>query len=106
MAKHTKGPWRIDKITGDDIIGPDGILVASVSPPWKQRRPDAERIANARLIARAPRFYRALRRIVAMRAVEDGSVTVDDVIKIAEEALKKLKLKRRSQPLDELDGEE
>jgi hypothetical protein len=53
-TSHTPGPWRLGGPVDRSVIGPDGMVIMS------QMRPIAERDANARLIAMAPRMYKAI----------------------------------------------
>jgi hypothetical protein len=65
-AKHTPGPWKYHTESHRNLVaGPDRLFVADV---WTNDRLDAERMANARLIAAAPELLAALR--VALSWVE------------------------------------
>jgi len=55
-VKHTAGPWNLNKDTGVEPIGTDGLPVMSMS------RPHEELMANATLIAAAPYLLKELLR--------------------------------------------
>jgi hypothetical protein len=56
-AAHTPGPWRV---TGPNVRAGDALL-ATVTDHWaNEKTPDAEKMANARLIAAAPELLAAL----------------------------------------------
>lgn len=59
--KHTKGPWLVSTIDGEDCLmvgGGDGSeVVADIRTHW----PDAQVEANAHLIASAPELLEALK---------------------------------------------
>jgi hypothetical protein len=60
-AAHTPGPWRV---TGPNIRAGDALL-AMVTDHWaNETTPDAEKMANARLIAAAPELLAALQAIL------------------------------------------
>ena len=69
--KHTKGPWLVSTIDGEDCLmvgGGDGSeVVADIRTHW----PDAQVEANAHLIASAPELLEALR--AALRCI-DGTM--------------------------------
>lgn len=62
--KHTKGPWLVSTIDGEDCLmvgGGDGSeVVADIRTHW----PDAQVEANAHLIASAPELLEALRAVL------------------------------------------
>lgn len=91
-AGHTPGPWtvkrHVDSVTGEPYktlyeshiaVEPD--VCAVWAPPQ-----NAEREANARLIAAAPAMLEALRRIVGYMDAHSGRVSV--VRHFAAEAIK------------------
>lgn len=62
MSKHTPGPWEVSEDDPCEIESADGRFVAMVLPaPELNWDMNAEREANARLIAAAPDLLAALR---------------------------------------------
>lgn len=59
-ASHTPGPWRVDATKGSMsyVRAASGEAIASCS--WKHGQQDVPAIANARLIAAAPKLLEAL----------------------------------------------
>lgn len=69
-TKHTPGPWRI--VSGIDVVDFYDYSICSVATSNKTQ---AERKANARLIAAAPDMYDALKNI--MHGIDTGAITSD-----------------------------
>lgn len=58
MTQHTPAPWKASQF-GGSITGPDGKSICAISNNIK--RDQAEKLANARLIAAAPELLKALK---------------------------------------------
>lgn len=72
-AAHTPGPWRV---TGPNVRAGDALL-AMVTDHWaNEKTPDAEKMANARLIAAAPELLAALHALVG--EADLGEIDHDD----------------------------
>ena len=87
--KHTKGPWLVSTIDGEDCLmvgGGDGSeVVADIRTHW----PDAQVEANAHLIASAPELLEALRQLHAMHRAfsnNDNWTSLDDEARSLAEA--------------------
>lgn len=76
MGKHTPGPWTmsdgLDRITGGEVIKAGTTWIASVHDFNRADR-DAERQANARLIAGAPALLKACRDLLADAEIRKGA---------------------------------
>ena len=74
-AKHTRGPWKLERLTGDNGIGirVTGPVVsgytAFIRTRWAHENQRIEQEANAQLIAAAPDLLDALHE--ARRAIGD-----------------------------------
>ena len=97
--KHTKGPWKIDKVT-PLTYSEDGAVFGAGNIKIKTPRVDVwyyefsqkeEAEANAKLIAAAPELLEALKAIITIRAgIKGGYLTGKDGIDaIAIEAIQK-----------------
>jgi len=64
-TKHTPGPWLVANKTFVYALGPQGTNVfwAHVQAAGAERADEAEKAANARLIAAAPTLLEALRAV-------------------------------------------
>ena len=62
-VKHTPGPWHVER--DDDVVSPDGVLVATAfgSCPGVTYDPESAAV-DARLIAAAPELLDALKTAV------------------------------------------
>lgn len=60
--KHTPGPWKAG-YWGDVVVDSFGVFIASLRAPKDEMSYEAERDANARLIAAAPELLDLLKRI-------------------------------------------
>ncbi|MCP4948876.1 MAG: hypothetical protein GY923_15375 [Aestuariibacter sp.] len=82
--KHTPGPWRFDDdyhpCVGTDE-GENSREIADVRDVYPNYD-DSERVANARLIAQAPRMYELLLEIQAVEDIShDGQEAIAAVLK-------------------------
>lgn len=92
LSRHSPAPWHV--VTGvftDDVYGPEGDLLASVHPHVGSR----DRLANATLVAAAPRLLRAARDLLI----------ASDSAAVAESILRKLATGKRGMGNDFIDPE-
>ena len=88
---HTKGHWKVygsTQYAGFKVTDANGRSIAAF--PSTSTRPDAERTANARLIAAAPDLLAALQAWVAYRDKLEGplaaTMSIEDIRQLADEA--------------------
>lgn len=87
MLKHTPGPWRI---AGNKVFGHITTEIADLGPSKEHMELD-ERIANARLIASAPKIYEGLKQAqIAIRAVVESFEKVDMINSVWQRALEEI----------------
>ena len=73
MSKHTQGPWEVSEDDLCEIESADGRFVAMVLPaPELNWNMNAEREANARLIAAAPDLLAALQLVLVADSISPG----------------------------------
>lgn len=97
--KHTKGPWTINPTTwknkaGSKVIDIDALeanveCMASIYVGIENEDAESEASANAKLIAAAPCLLEALIEITQDLKEEVLSTSINDVLKRANEIIKK-----------------
>ena len=90
-GQHTAGPWRVEEwryaVPGREhvpTIQNDHDAVAEAMPLWGENR-EAERLANAQLIAAAPAMLAALADIA--HTIEDDPEDWQEALRIANAAI-------------------
>lgn len=91
LSKHTPGPWQVSGVRQRGIdhwqslhmVGPDGGSIAGVLYTDRTTELHVESLANARLIAAAPKLLQALK-IITLHA---PSLDVVGIRELADEAI-------------------
>ena len=77
MKSHTPGPWRT---TGPNVRAGDALICYATNHHANAETPEAEKLANARLIAAAPDLLLALERLVHPMADDEDLSYARDCI--------------------------
>lgn len=90
---HTPGPWRQ---TGVNVRAGDALICWATNHHANAETPEAEKLANARLIASAPELLRALEGILSIRpnyhaGKDDLWLNRGEVERICRDAISKAK---------------
>lgn len=80
MKTHTPGPWRT---TGLNVRAGDALICYATNHWSNIELPEAEKLANARLIASAPELLAALERLVHPMADDEDLDYAREIIEKA-----------------------
>lgn len=77
MSKHTEGPWKREGADKTYIVDEHNIAICSV---WQDHQPREQNMANAQLIATAPRLFMALEVLLQECELEGLPDTWDSLV--------------------------